>query len=298
MARMSKDNKWWNISIGRFVIYSFLAFAAVFYGVPLIWLFIASTKDQVTLFSETAFTFGTWENVVTTWNDLSTYNNFQILDWALNSVIYSVGGVAVTLFTAIPAGYALALYDFPGRKAFLILTLIAMIVPSQAIVLPLFLELLALNLTNSYLGLILAVGFFPFGVYLAYVFFATALPNGVMEAARTDGCNRFQLFIHMGLPLAKPIIALVAFFSFLANWSNYFLAFVLLSDESLFNLPLGLTTLLSGAKTLSGQGANEIPIEMPEAIQAAIVVVLPVLIVFLVSQRFVRTGMLAGSEKG
>lgn len=295
---MTNRPRKWKMSYGRFAIFACLAFALLFYGVPLLWLFIAVTKDQVTLFADPPFAIGTWDNVMSTWHDLTTYNNFQILDWAWNSVIYSVGGVSVSLLTAIPAGYALALFDFPGRKMFLILTLIALITPSQAVVLPIFLELLALGLTNTYLGLTLAVGFFPFGVYLAYVFFSTALPKGVMEAARADGCNRFQLFIHIALPLAKPIIALVAFFSFLANWSNYFLAFVLLSDDKLFNLPLGLTTLLSGAKTLSNQAASDIPIKMPEAILAAIIVVLPVLLVFLVSQRFVRTGMLAGAEKG
>ena len=285
-------------SVGRFVVYSVLAFAVLFYGVPLLWLFIAGTRDQVTLFSDPPFSIGTWEMTVNTWRNLTSYNDFQILSWAKNSVIYSVGGVSLSLLTAIPAGYVLATSVFPGRRLLLILTLIAMITPSQAVVLPVFLELLALGLNNTYLGLILATGFFPFGVYLSYVFFTSAIPNGVMDSARVDGCNQFQLFIHIGLPLAKPIIALVAFFSFLANWSNYFLAFVLLSDEKLFNLPLGLATLLSGAKALSNQAANDIPIRMPEAIQASILVVVPVLIVFLLSQRFVRTGMLAGAEKG
>ena len=295
---MRKSKTLQGFTVGRFVILSILAFALIFYGVPLLWLFIASSKDQFTLFSTAPFSLGTWENVKSSWHDLSTYNNFQIVDWAWNSLIYSVGGVSISLITAVPAGYALAMFNFPGRKAVLIITLVAMITPSQAVVLPIFLELLALGLTNTYLGLTLAVGFFPFGVYLTYVFFSTSLPTGVMEAARADGCNRFQQFIHIGLPLAKPIIALVAFFSFLANWSNYFLAFVLLSDDRLFNLPLGLANLLSGAKALSNQAASDIPIKMPEAIQAAIVVVLPVLIVFLMSQRFVRTGMLAGAEKG
>jgi multiple sugar transport system permease protein len=180
----------------------------------------------------------------------------------------------------------------------LIFTLIAMITPSQVVVLPIFLELLALGLNNTYLGLILASGFFAFGVYFSYVFFTSAIPNRVMDSARVDGCNRFQLFVHICLPLAKLIIALVAFFSFLANWSNYFLAFVPLADEKLFNLPPGLATLLSAEKALSNQAANDIPIRMPEAIQASIVVVVPVLIVFLLSQRFGRTGMLAGAEKG
>lgn len=295
---MTQRQKGKRLPLGRFVIYACLAFAALFYGVPLVWLFVAGTRSQVSLFSDPVFTIGSWEQALTTWNNLTSYNNFQILTWAQNSIIYSVGGVALSLATAIPGGYILATAQFPGRKLILILTLVAMITPSQAVVLPIFLELLAIKLNNTYLGLILATGFFPFGVYLAYVFFSTSLPKGVMDSARIDGCNRFQVFIHIALPLAKPIIALVAFFSFLANWSNYFLAFVLLSNEKLFNLPLGLATLISGSGALVNQAANDIPVRMPEAIQAAIVVVAPVLLVFLVAQRFVRTGMLAGAEKG
>lgn len=294
---MSKNRKK-SFSVGRFVIYACIGFALIFYGVPLIWLFVAGTRSQVSLFSDPVLTVGSWAQAVETWRDLTSYNDFQILTWAKNSVIYSVGGVGLSLLTAIPAGYALAISEFPGRKLILILTLIAMITPSQAIVLPIFLQLLALGLNNTYLGLILATGFFPFGIYLSYVFFSSSLPKGVMDSARVDGCNRFQLFIHIGLPLAMPIVALVAFFSFLANWSNYFLAFVLLSSERLFNLPLGLTALINSSGALENQAANDIPIRMPEAIQAAIVVVAPVLIVFLMAQRFVRTGMLAGAEKG
>jgi hypothetical protein len=93
-------------------------------------------------------------------------------------------------------------------------------------------------------------------------------------------------------------VALIAFFSFLANWSNYFLAFVLLSDDKLYNLPVGLTALISGSGALSNSTASEIPIRMPEAIQASILVIAPVLIIFLISQKFVRTGMLSGAEKG
>lgn len=283
---------------GRFAVFAFLAFAVCFYGIPLLWLFIAGTRSQGSLFSDSPFTLGDWETFSRTWTNLTSYNDFQIVNWALNSLIYSVGGVSLSLLTAIPAGYMLALSNFPGRKLILMLTLITMITPSSAIVLPIFLEMNLIGLNNTYAGLILATGFFPFGVYLAYIYFSSSLPAGVMDSARVDGCNQFQLFIHIGLPLAQPIIALVAFFSFLANWSNYFLAFVLLSDEKLYNLPVGLTALISGAGALSNQAASEIPIKMPEAIQAAILVVAPVLVVFLVSQRFVRTGMLSGAEKG
>ena len=286
------------LSFGRLATLATLAFAACFYGIPLLWLFIAGTRSEASLLGEPPYAFGTWDAFINTWTNLTSYNNFQIITWATNSLIYSVGGVLLSLVACIPAGYALAQSEFPGRKLILVLTLIAMITPSTAVVLPIFLEMNLLGLNNTYAGLILASGFFPFGVYLAYVYFSTSLPKGVMDSARVDGATRFQLFSRIALPLARPIIALVAFFSFLAIWSNYFLAFVLLSDDRLYNLPVGLTALVSGSGALSNLPSYDVPIRKPEVILAAILVVLPVLLIFLLAQRFVRSGMLSGAEKG
>ncbi|MDB5539156.1 MAG: putative sugar transporter, permease protein [Devosia sp.] len=286
------------LNLGRFAVFATLAFAVCFYGIPLLWLFIAGTRSEASLLSDPPFALGTWEAFSRTWTNLTTYNNFQIITWAGNSLIYSVGGVLLSLVASIPGGYALALSEFPGRRLILILTLIAMITPSTAVVLPIFLEMNLLGLNNTYMGLILASGFFPFGVYLTYVYFSTSLPKGVMDSARVDGCNRFQLFTRIALPLARPIVSLVAFFSFLAIWSNYFLAFVLLSDDKLYNLPVGLTALVSGSGALSNLPSNDVPIKKPEVVLAAILVVLPVLLIFMAAQRFVRSGTLSGAEKG
>jgi len=284
-------------SIGRFVVFAVLAFAVIFYGAPLLWLFAAGTRSQDSLYTAGPYAVGNWSSFIQTWTNLTTYNNFQMVRWALNSVIYTVGGVGLALITVVPAGYVLALYDFRGRKLVLIITLIAMITPSSATVLPIFLELNVLGLTNTYAGLILASAFFPFGVYLSYIFFSSSMPASIMDAGQIDGCNRFQQFLYIGLPLAGPLLALVAFFAFLANWSNYFLAFVLLSDDKLFNLPVGMTAMISGSGALSNT-PSPIPIKIPECILACIFVVLPVLVIFLISQRFVRAGLLSGAEKG
>jgi multiple sugar transport system permease protein len=286
------------LSVGRLVVFAILAFAVIFYGVPLLWLFVAGSRSQASLYSGSPYAIGSFAQIAKTWANLSGYNNFELVNWAMNSAIYAVGGVLLSLVTAIPAGYVMALYEFPGRRAVLVLTLIAIITPSSAIVLPIFLEMNLIGLNNSYAGLILATGFFPFGVYLSYIYFSSSFPPGIIEAGVIDGCNRLQLFVRIGLPLAGPLVALVAFFSFLANWSNYFLAFVLLADDKLYSLPVGLTALISSTGALSNQQASEIPIKMPEAVQACILVVAPVLVVFLVSQRFVRTGLLSGAEKG
>jgi len=270
--------------LGRFFLLACLGFAVCFYGIPLLWLFLASTHNQATLISDPPLSLGSWQDFRQTWLNLTTFNDFEMVTWAMNSLICAVGGVLLAIATAIPGGYALALVEFPGRKLILVLTLIAMITPSTAVVLPIFLQMHFLGLTNTYTGFILASGFFPFGVYLAYIYFSTSLPKGVMDSARVDGCTRLQLFTRIALPLAKPVIALVAFFSFLGIWSNYFLAFVLLSDDSLYNLPVGLSTLVSGSGALSNLPTEGIPIKKPEVILAAILVALPVMIIFIFAQ--------------
>jgi len=287
------------IRLGAFVVGATLAFFACFYGIPLVWLFIASTRTENSLLIDSPFVLGSVKDFLQAWTNISSYNDFQVLTWVKNSLVYSVGGVGLSLISAIPAGYVLALYNFPGRRLILILTLIAMITPGSAMVLPIFLELNLLQLNNTYVGLILATAFFPFGVYLAYIYYSTSLPKSILDSARVDGCSRTGLFIHIGLPLAKPVVALIAFFSFVANWSNYFLAFVLLSDDKLYSLPVGLTSLISSSGALNhGIASGMIPIGLPEAIQASIFITMPVLIIFLISQRFVRAGMLSGAEKG
>lgn len=286
------------LSPGRLFVHATLAFFVVFYAVPLIWLFLASFRDDASLVLESPYALGSLEDFGATWGNLVSYGDFQLGRWALNSLIYSVGGVSLSLVACIPAGYALALSDFPGRRLILTLTLVALITPTSAVALPIFLQMNLIGLANTYASVILATAFFPFGVYLAFIYFSTSLPRGVLDSARVDGCTRFQTFWKVALPMAKPAVALVAFFSFLANWSNYFLAFVLLSDDRLYNLPVGLAALVSGSGALSNRTANEIAIQKPEIILAACFVIVPVLVVFLGAQRLVRAGLLSGAEKG
>ena len=263
-------------SFGRLFVYATLAFFAVFYGIPLLWLLLASTRSDASLVSDPALWFGGFAQLAETWRDLTTFNDFQLGRWALNSAIYSVFGVSLSLVACIPAGYVLAMFRFPGRRAILILTLVTLITPSSAVALPIFLEMNMLGLNNTYTSLILATGFFPFGVYLAYLYFSQSLPKGIIDSARVDGCSPVQIFWLMALPLARPAVALVAFFSFLANWSNYFLAFVLLSDDELYNLPVGLAALVSSSGAISNLTANDVPIRKPEVILAAVLVIVPV----------------------
>jgi multiple sugar transport system permease protein len=101
------------------------------------------------------------------------------------------------------------------------ITLIVMIMPASALVLPLFLEMNLLHLSNSAWSVVLPFGFFPFGVYLSYIFFSSTIAKELLAAARVDGCNEWGVFRHVALPLARPIVALVGFFEFVSDWTNF-----------------------------------------------------------------------------
>ena len=148
----------------------------------------------------------------------------------------------ITLLVGIPAGYALAMIEFRGRRALLIATLVVMLMPATTLVIPLFLEINAVHLIGTLWSVVLPYSFYPFGVYLTYIYFSTALPGDLLAAARIDGCSEFGAFRRVALPLAAPIIALVGFFSFVANWTNYFLPYVMLPQSSQYPAQVGLGT--------------------------------------------------------
>ena len=168
----------------------------------------------------------------------------------------------------------------------------------MARVLPLFLEMNAVHLVDTPFSVILPFAFFPFGVYVAYIFFSSAIPKELLAAARVDGCSEWGVFRRVALPLARPIVALIAFFAFVADWNNFFLPFVMFTDSTKFPVQVGLQYLLSSTPSFNPSiGGNYVPILRPELALATLVAIVPVLIVFLLAQRTLVTGMLAGATK-
>jgi multiple sugar transport system permease protein len=168
--------------------------------------------------------------------------------------------------------------------------------PNATLVVPLFLELNAVGLIGSIWSIVLPYSFYPFGVYLAYIFFTTAVPGELLDAARLDGCSEFGVFRRVALPLAAPVVALVGFFSFVANWTNYFLPYVLLPASDRFPVQVGLGELLNNVPQFNPT-VGELAVQRPQLALATLLAITPVLIVFLFSQRFLVAGMLAGATK-
>jgi len=269
---------------------------ALFFLVPLVWLLIAPSKTDRQLLLDAPFAFGDFSTLAQNWWSLVNFQGGLLWTWIGNSAFYCLTALVITLVSSIPAGYALAFTEFRGRRALLALTLIVMLIPNTALVLPIFLELSAVHLIGNPLAAILPFSFFPFGVYLTYIYFSTAISRDLLDAARMDGASEVQVFARIAMPLATPVVALVGFFSFTSNWNNYFLPYVMLPGRRA-PVQVGLAELLSNVPQFNPTNAASSTISLSALALATLIAIAPVLIVFLFCQRFLVTGMTAGGTK-
>ncbi|WP_030937437.1 carbohydrate ABC transporter permease [Streptomyces sp. NRRL S-646] len=273
-----------------------LAVFVVFFVLPVLWLVLAATKTDQQLVHDNPLSFGSFHALKANWDALRAFQDDAVMQWLGNSALYAVISLVITLGVAVPAGYALAMTEFRGRHTLLVATLVVMLMPNATLVVPLFLEINAVHLIGTMWSIILPYSFYPFGVYLTYIYFTTAVSKDLLAAARMDGCSEFRVFWHIALPLATPVIALVGFFSFVANWTNYFLPYVMLPESSQMPIQVGVGTLLSNVPSFNPT-VGDLAIQRPQLALATLVAITPVLIVFLFAQRFLVSGMLAGATK-
>lgn len=268
----------------------------VFFVLPVIWLLLAATKTDTQLVHGNPLSFGSWHALRENWDALTGFQGDTILLWLRNSAVYAALALLITLALGIPAGYALAMMEFRGRRALLVLTLVVMLMPVTTLVVPLFLEVNEVHLIGSLWSVVLPYSFYPFGVYLTYIYFSTALPRDLLAAARIDGCTEFGAFRRIALPLAVPVIALVGFFSFVANWTNFFLPYVMLPSSGQYPAQVGIALLVTDVPQFNPT-AGSASVLRPELALATLLAITPVLLVFLFAQRYLISGLLAGATK-
>lgn len=259
--------------------------------VPLFWLIINATKTQADLFT----TFGLWfgpefalgDNIVQT----LTYRDGIFLRWLGNTLLYVVVGAGGATILATMAGYGMAKYNFRGRKAVFAVVLGAIAVPGTALAVPTFLLFSELGLTNTPWSIIIPSLISPFGLYLIWVFATDAIPTELLEAARMDGAGEFRTFFTISLRLLAPGIVTVLLFAVVATWNNYFLPLIMLSDPAWYPLTVGLNQWNAQA---TGVGAQPI---YNLVITGSLLSIIPIVLAFLVLQRFWQSGLSAGSVK-
>jgi len=201
----------------------------------------------------------------------------------------SIVAILVTVFSVLfgsMAGYAFAKLRFGGRERMFGFLLTAIIVPPQVGMLPLFLLMKKLHLVNTYWGVIIPSMVTVFGIFLIRQFMLS-VPQELLEAARIDGAGEFRIYWSVVMPLARPILATLATFMFMSTWNDFMWPLIILSNQSHHTLPVALANLL---------GEHVLDVELMMA--GAVITVLPVLIVFLVLQRYYIAGLMVGSVKG
>jgi multiple sugar transport system permease protein len=264
----------------------------LYFVVPLLWLFISSTKDNRDLFSTFGLWFGHDFNLFTNIADVFTYHDGIYLRWALNTVFYAgVSAVGATLLATM-AGYAFAKYQFPGSKVLFSITLGAIMIPLTALAIPTYLLFSSAGLTNTPLAVILPSLVSPFSVFLMRVYAADAIPDSLIEAARVDGAGELRIFWQVAVRLLGPGIVTVLLFTLVATWNNYFLPLIMLSSGELYPLTVGLAQ--QEATSAAGGGAQAL---FSTVITGSFVSIIPLIIAFLYLQRYWQSGLATGGVK-
>jgi len=277
---------------GSTVLTVLIWLCAAYFVLPLVWLAIASTKDNTGLFTSFGFWFAgdfkLFDNLATLF---STRNGVFGL-WGLNTILYSVcSGVGAALLSTA-AGYAFAKYDFPGKRLWFAVVLGAIMIPTTALAIPTYLLFANAGLTNTVWAIILPSLVSPFGVYLMRVFAEESIPDSLIEAARIDGAGEFRIFAQISMRLLGPGIVTVLLFALVETWNNYFLPLIMLSDPGLFPLTVGLAQLQAASE--AGGGASA---QFSTVITGSMVSIVPLVIAFLYLQRYWQSGLSTGSVK-
>ena len=266
---------------------------ALYFVVPLLWLFISSTKDNGDLFTTFGLWFGKDFNLFANIVEVFTYQDGIYARWTLNTIMYAgVSAIGASLLATM-AGYAFAKYRFPGDKALFSITLGAIMIPLTALAIPTYLLFSSFGLINTPWAVILPSLVSPFSVFLMRVYAADAVPDSLIEAARVDGAGELRIFWQVALRLLGPGIVTVMLFTLVATWNNYFLPLIMLNSGQLLPLTVGLAQ--QQATSAAGGGAQAL---FSTVITGSFVSIIPIIIAFLYLQRYWQTGLSTGGVKG
>ncbi len=270
--------------------YVLLAILAVLWIFPIIWIILASFS-----YNNTGFVSTIWPDKFTWQNYIGIFTNSQypFVKWVLNTLFVAVISATLSTFVTIAVAYVLSRLRFRFRKPFLQIALVLGMFPGFMSMIALYYILKALNMLNLG-GLILVyVGGAGLGFYIAKGFFDT-MPRAIDEAAEIDGATKWQVFIHIGLPLSKPMIVYTALTSFMAPWVDFIFSGIILStsgNPKTYTVAYGLYNMVHSSKGMMAQFFTQF-------IAGCVVIAIPITILFIVMQKFYVNGITAGADKG
>lgn len=262
----------------------FVIFITILFLIPIYWLIISSFKTgtevtavPVTLFPQKF----TLDNFYYVWKFLKFDLTF------LNTILVCVPVTFLIVVFSTMAGYALAKKDFPGKNLVMTLLIATMVIPATVLLLPLFFIINSFGMYDSLLGLVIPFSVTVFGIFFMKQYISD-IPEDLIKAASIDGANEFQIFTKIVLPLSKPGIMTLAIIEFVNNWNSFTMPLVLINSPDKYTLPLKLTQLVQSQESLN----------WAQIMAANLLTVIPVIIIFLILQKYIIKGVMAGAVKG
>lgn len=273
-SHLPGQNPFGPLRISAFIV---LLLLAIGWLLPFLWAVATAFKTETDAASGDPGWIGASGPTIDAFTAILSQGN--VYTWALNSLLTSVAITVITLAISALAAYAFSRLDFTGRKWLFVVIIASIVVPPQVLIIPLFYEMLALNLVDTYWGLILPQVVAPAMVFILKRFF-DAIPIELEDAARVDGAGRFRIFWSIVLPLSRPIMASVGIFVFISAWNNFLWPFLVINDTTLMTLPVGLQTVISAYGVQYAQ-------VMAQAVLAAV----PLIVVFVIFQKQIVRGV-------
>jgi multiple sugar transport system permease protein len=267
----------------RLMIHLLLIIGAVATMIPLLWMLSASFMPAG---EATGFPPRLIPSRITFENYEALFTRLRIGKAFLNSAIIAVVATFCSLLFNSMAGYAFAKLNFRGRDRIFAFLIAALAIPAQVAMLPLFLMLKSMGLINTYFAAILPGMATIYGLFLVRQFMVS-VPDDLIHAARIDGASEWRIYWSVILPLARPVLATLAIFTFMNAWNDFMWPLIVLTDDDKYTLPVAVANLV-------GEHAQDLELMMA----SSVVTVIPVLLLFFMLQRYYIAGLMAGSVKG
>lgn len=260
---------------------------------PIYWLVVASSKKNSQLFSTATFLPARSLNWLSNIESVFSFGGGEFKWWLLNSFVYAAVSATLCTLVCTVCGYGISKYRFRLRRTIMALVMGSLMIPTTALVVPLFLLEHKVGLTDTYQGVILPLLVNPFCIYFMWIFATDAVPDALIDSSRIDGAAELQILYRIARPMLMPGMVTIFLLTFIGTWNNYFLPLVLLGTESRFPLTVGVS---AWASALSEPGAGQPQYSL--VILGSLVSVLPMLILFPFLQKYVARGLTFGAIAG
>ncbi|WP_416730910.1 carbohydrate ABC transporter permease [Fictibacillus sp. JL2B1089] len=251
-----------------------LTLGGLLVAIPFIWMILSAFKPESEVLQLTPTL---WPETFTTENFVYLFENMNFGVYLRNTIIIVLCSFVGLFFNAM-AGYAFAKYKFKGREKLFYLVLATMMIPGQVTMIPVYLILNQMGLTNTMAGVVLPGLVGAFSIFLFRQFMST-IPDELLEAARLDGASEFRVFMQLVLPISKPIMAVQGILTFIAGWNSFLWPLIIANDESLYTLSVGLSLL-------KGQYGGNFALQMA----GSTFMVVPIVIIFIIFQKHIIEG--------